>query len=79
MNLMLTKEVRFEMMFQEFMQMGAPAAIALVGIAFAISGTLVAVMIRNQTEQNSKRNFEIKRIQQASMAKQIDHKSRDEP
>lgn len=62
------------MMFQEFMQMGAPAAFAIVGFAFAVSGMVVAVVIRGQIERNARRAYEIARIQQASMAKQIEHK-----
>lgn len=61
-------------MFQEFMQMSAPAAFAIVGFVFACSGTVVAIVIRGQVERNARRKYEIERIQQASMAKQIEHK-----
>lgn len=62
------------MLFHEFMQMGSPAAFALVGLAFSVCGVAIVVVVNQQIERNALRKHEIEHIQQASMAKQIEHK-----
>lgn len=62
------------MMFQQFMQMGTPAALAIIGFMFSIGGMFIAVVARGQVERNARRKYELDRIQQAAMAKQIEHK-----
>lgn len=61
-------------MFQQFMQMGTPAAVALVGMSFAFVGLVVANMIRSTAEREDGRKFELSRLEAAKHARTIEHK-----
>lgn len=61
------------MLFHEFMQMGTPAAIALVGFSFSIGGIVIATIIRNQAERSAARKFELDRIECSARNKMVEH------
>lgn len=65
-------------MFQQFMQMGTPAAIALVGMSFAFGGVAVSLVIRGQAECSARRKYELDRITVSANSKLVEHKRRPE-
>lgn len=65
-------------MFQQFMQMGAPAAITLVGVSFAVVGTVVALTIRGHVEREDRRKADFDRFEQSAKARVIEHKRQAE-
>lgn len=61
------------MMFEQFMQMGGPAAFAIVGTFFAVGGVFITIVVRNQIEREARRVFELRRIEASERAKLIEH------
>lgn len=62
-------------MFQQFMQMGAPAAITLVGVSFAFVGLVVALTINGHIKREDEHHLELSRIEAAARARMIEHKA----
>ena len=65
-------------MFQQFMQMGMAASIALVGMSMAMAGVAIAIIVRGQSERTAQRKYELDRIGIASKAKLVEHKHKQE-
>jgi Na+/glutamate symporter len=63
-------------MFQEFMQMGVPAAFAIVGLAGATAAVIISGVVRGQIERAGVRKYELDRMAAANQSKMIEHKKK---